>query len=262
MEHYLSAAPSASNLRNILSRFREEFNQLLGTQIPMPASESEAVKFSPQVLRFAGQEALQRGKTLCILLGGLERVTYNSGQKLLAWLPAKVPPGVVIVVSCNYGPVLKHLLNTHARPGQAVAYEMATVSGGSGSGGGGGGGGDCGDGDGGGGGGSGGGGGRLHRRGSSASAEHQPGLPPPNGNAATRAPDDEEGEWVVLKVDEFTDSEKAEAAVKHLAMYGKKLSQPQLARIQAAPSTANPLFLSTFLGQIRLCVVEDKQRWS
>ena len=81
-------------------------------QIPAPKSEGEAIKFAPKVIEFAGQEAIKRGQTFVLILGGLDRLTSSAKQQRLAWLPSQIPPGVFLLISCNSGPILEDLENS------------------------------------------------------------------------------------------------------------------------------------------------------
>ena len=148
------------------------------------------MKFAPQVLAIAGEEAIKQGRTFVLILGGLDQLATTSKQQVLSWLPLVVPSGVLIVVSSNEGPILDALMED--RSGQAMGPLVR----------------------------------RMVSRAMSQTMEDGHKLKVTAGaerrlsgtGSSTDLLDEQHPTWTFLQLAEFTPQEKVDAAVKFLSM--------------------------------------------
>ena len=98
LTHFLGAAPSSTNIASILTRLCHEMNHRFSLDRDIPDDYTEIVKCWPEFLEDSGASTIS-SSPLLIFIDGLDLLEEQHNARALDWLPGKLPPGIVIVLS-------------------------------------------------------------------------------------------------------------------------------------------------------------------
>eukprot|EP00750_Incisomonas_marina_P011283 INCI16364.9.p1 GENE.INCI16364.9~~INCI16364.9.p1 ORF type:complete len:942 (-),score=169.75 INCI16364.9:91-2916(-) len=118
IEHYLSATPEAAHINGMLPRLYLEIQSLCGLEetMPMPNKAALVRELFPDLCDAAANIMVETGRILVVVIGGLHRMI---GSDDTAWLPPRVKPGLLFVISVTEGDHMHHVLS------QRVAVQEA-----------------------------------------------------------------------------------------------------------------------------------------
>jgi len=114
--HFVGAGGGSTDLVRLLRRLFME----LAPDIPIPTTEEELVRASPQMLKTSGQEG-----GLVIFIDALNQLDVDAMESHLAWLPVPLPAGVRCVFSMITGTKV-HKIITNRAPA-AVSVEVGAL---------------------------------------------------------------------------------------------------------------------------------------
>ena len=97
LTHFLGAAPSSTNIASILTRLCHEMKRRFNLERDVPEDYTELVTSWPDFLEDTSNVIF--GAKLVIFIDGLDLLEDKHNARAMTWLPGKIPPGVVLVVS-------------------------------------------------------------------------------------------------------------------------------------------------------------------
>ena len=98
LTHFVGAAPDSSNVASVLARLCHEMKRRFRLALPVPSDFTELARDFPQFLEESVASA-GAGARLLVLIDGLDLLEEKHNARVMGWLPERLPPGVVVVVS-------------------------------------------------------------------------------------------------------------------------------------------------------------------
>lgn len=125
VQRFIGATPESSNGRALLESLCRQVSRIVGTdESTIPADYDELVRELPMRLSL-----IQPGQQLILFLDALDQLSDSDNARNLAWLPAKLPRGVRIIVSTLPGECKQALDKKLPRENIIELQTMATLEG-------------------------------------------------------------------------------------------------------------------------------------